>query len=66
MWAGDPLLETAERFRIGRGDEDEGIGIEFLMGRNKFGGKVTRLERDGEVFSMDFSALTKLLGSCVL
>jgi len=55
VWPGDPLLETAKTF----GDGDiliAGIGIEFLTRRrNKFAGKMTRLERDNEMFSMDWT-----------
>jgi hypothetical protein len=57
VWPGDPLLETAKTF--GNGDSEmlvAGIGIEFpTRRRNKFAGKVTSLQRNGETFSLDLT-----------
>jgi hypothetical protein len=57
VWQGDPLLETVKTFG---NDASEmlvaGIGIEFsTRRRNKFAGKVTRLEKHNETFSMDWT-----------
>lgn len=57
MWPGEPLLDTAMTFW--NGDKEmlvAGIGIEFpTRRRNKFAGKVTRLETRNETLSMDFT-----------
>jgi hypothetical protein len=56
VWQGDPLLETAKTFRNGAEQMVvAGIGIEFPTRRNEFAGKVTRLEKYNETFSMDWT-----------
>lgn len=53
VWDGDPLIETSTTF--GSGDMlVAGIGIEFpTRRRNKFAGKISRLERDGDEFDIE-------------
>jgi predicted pyridoxine 5'-phosphate oxidase superfamily flavin-nucleotide-binding protein len=63
IWDGDPLKGNADAFFDGdKGLPKEqdmlvaGIGIEFpTRRRNKFAGKISRLQRIGEVFDMEFS-----------
>ena len=55
LWPGDPLLHTADTFGTA-GMLVAGIGIEFpTRRRNKFAGRVTRLERRGSTISMDWT-----------
>jgi hypothetical protein len=56
VWPGEPLLETSKRFGLDGGMLTAGIGIEFpTRRRNKFAGKVTKLEQHDDAFNLDIT-----------
>ncbi|KAF8074150.1 hypothetical protein FPV67DRAFT_1560343 [Lyophyllum atratum] len=64
VWPGEPLIENAKGYRDDGTMLVAGIGIEFsTRRRNKFAGKVTRLESDGDLFHLDVS-VNESLGNC--
>ncbi|KAG5733076.1 Flavohemoprotein [Termitomyces sp. T112] len=64
LWPGEPLLKNAETFKEDGSMLVAGIGVEYsTRRRNKFAGKVTKLEKDDDEVHFEL-CVDEALGNC--